>query len=636
MPRAQMHTDGPLANFPAPVQGTWAYLATAENGGQVVSAGGYDVVYASDTACTSLLKWEVEKWDAATGAVLHWVQFPLVSNASDQTVYRCWGKSGVTTYQGGNPWDSNFVYVGHMSDASGSLAATDSSLSPATATITGATAYATGVVDGAAQGFTGSNQIVLSSNAKFSLSDMTLEGWVYYPSSIPGSYKALIEHSRQSGDWYGMFVNDSKVVFRWNDSGTGWIDPGNYLLNIGSWNYVVGTLDAASTTAKLYVNTILDTTTTGATVATPTASAVNFGLNMSGGENLQGYLDEIRISNIARSKDWQLATWQSLTSSTFVLVGAADSTAPAVYPAVPVLLDNQMIEDVDQMGDAAVLHVLAQQGEARIIAHTVSTDNVYGAPCAESVSNYYRHPGTVVGAYQGTMFGGQTSSYAQQVAAMYAPGQTRADFGDAVTVMRQALHDATDGSVVVVSTGYAQNLHSLLTSAADAIDSRTGSALVSAKVKSYVAMVGRFPSTGTPEHNASMSVSDWQYVIANWPTPMVFADYNIGTSPITAPPSGADPAVNPIKKAFDLFGAEYGSWGQQAILFAVRGLTPLFTYGGLNGTVSMDGSGNTAWSATAGTHSYIRQLVFDTAIGTQIDKMLAASPSGTRRRFAVQ
>src|ERR1700686_2127248 len=53
------HTKVPntdQANFPVLVSGTYSYLATISNGGNVTNENGYDIIFTSDSAQTSILK----------------------------------------------------------------------------------------------------------------------------------------------------------------------------------------------------------------------------------------------------------------------------------------------------------------------------------------------------------------------------------------------------------------------------------------------------------------------------------------------------------------------------------------------------------------------------------------------------
>lgn len=73
------HTKVPntdQANFPVLISGTYSYLATTGNGGNVTNANGYDVLFTSDTAGTTPLAFERESSNASTGAVNFWVKVP--------------------------------------------------------------------------------------------------------------------------------------------------------------------------------------------------------------------------------------------------------------------------------------------------------------------------------------------------------------------------------------------------------------------------------------------------------------------------------------------------------------------------------------------------------------------------------
>lgn len=74
-------------NFPLLVSGTYSYLATPANGGNVQNANGYDVIFTSDSGCTTKLDHEVETYNATTGAVNYWVRLPSLSNTTDTTLY---------------------------------------------------------------------------------------------------------------------------------------------------------------------------------------------------------------------------------------------------------------------------------------------------------------------------------------------------------------------------------------------------------------------------------------------------------------------------------------------------------------------------------------------------------------------
>ncbi|MGH7238599.1 MAG: DUF2341 domain-containing protein, partial [Candidatus Saccharimonadales bacterium] len=96
-----------LTDFPLLVSLTETDLATTANGGIVTNSSGFDIVFSSDNAGANLLAWEVESYNAATGALIVWVKIPAVSHTADTVIYMCYGNSSITTPQG----DSTAVWA---------------------------------------------------------------------------------------------------------------------------------------------------------------------------------------------------------------------------------------------------------------------------------------------------------------------------------------------------------------------------------------------------------------------------------------------------------------------------------------------------------------------------------------------
>src|ERR1700736_7070434 len=96
------HTKVPntdQTNFPVLISGTYPYLATTANGGNVRSANGYDIIFTSDAAGTSNLTFERESYNPTTGTATFWVKIPTVSHTTDTAIYMFYSNSSVTTDQ---------------------------------------------------------------------------------------------------------------------------------------------------------------------------------------------------------------------------------------------------------------------------------------------------------------------------------------------------------------------------------------------------------------------------------------------------------------------------------------------------------------------------------------------------------
>ena len=65
-------------NFPVLISGTYGFLATIGNGGNVTNPNGYDIIFTSDPAGMNVLPFEQEVYNPSTGTVAYWVQLPIV------------------------------------------------------------------------------------------------------------------------------------------------------------------------------------------------------------------------------------------------------------------------------------------------------------------------------------------------------------------------------------------------------------------------------------------------------------------------------------------------------------------------------------------------------------------------------
>jgi len=116
------------SSFPVLISGTYSYLATIANGGDVTSASGYDVIFTSDAAGTNALAFERESYSSSTGAVIFWVKIPTLSHTADTVIYVFYGNGSISSDQSNKTavWDSNFAGVWHMGDNAANTTVSDS------------------------------------------------------------------------------------------------------------------------------------------------------------------------------------------------------------------------------------------------------------------------------------------------------------------------------------------------------------------------------------------------------------------------------------------------------------------------------------------------------------------------------
>jgi hypothetical protein len=325
-------------------------------------------------------------------------------------------------------------------------------------------------------------------------------------------------------------------------------------------------------------------------------------------------------------------------------VATVSITVGAVSAAVNIIFDSDIGHSVDDVGDHAMLWALSARGEVNVLALIVSSTNAYSVSCARAIAAFYGHPSVSIGANQGTIpsaYAATDSPFAQQCTNQFGiPGDNRANYPDAATVYRRTLAAASDNSVVIVNGGFYAPMADLLRSGPDAISPLTGPQLVTQKVRRAVLAAGRFPDSGTsPEGNLANDPDSASYVVANWPTEIVWADYNQGWNVITGPAPATDPATNPIAFNYNLAcqngtycANSWPAWTQLGMLYAVRGLGTNFSFGGQNGsTVVWDSTtatpGRSIWSQTPDRqHGYLQRISSPTDAAAQLNALVQWIP----------
>jgi hypothetical protein len=262
-------------------------------------------------------------------------------------------------------------------------------------------------------------------------------------------------------------------------------------------------------------------------------------------------------------------------------------------PPVNIIIDSDMAPSVDDVGDHAMMWALVNRGEVNVLAEVCSSANDFSAPLMHAIATYYGHPNVLIGAHQGStpnLENSATSNYTQQIVSQFGiPGDTRANYPDAVMVYRQALANAPDHSVYIVANGYFQPLQGLLQSQPDSISPLTGIQLVAQKVVRLVPGAGFFPSGN--EHDIRVDADAAKFVYANLPVEIVNVGVEVSEDVNTGPDFSSATTTDPIKAAYIQFngGNPIPGFGQVPLLFAVRGLGTNFTVPGLNGQTTIEG-----------------------------------------------
>jgi len=317
--------------------------------------------------------------------------------------------------------------------------------------------------------------------------------------------------------------------------------------------------------------------------------------------------------------------------------------------SVPIIFDTDLGYDCDDAGALAVLHALADNGEAEVLATVTVVGDPYSAGALDVINTYYGRPDTPVGAYGGARWRDawpywlepETDFLEPLVTGYPSDIETRDQAQEAVALYRKTLAAQPDGSVTVVTTGFLQNLADLLRSRGDAHSPLSGRALVARKVEKLVVMGGRYPPdpeqkefnlSGGPEGDGRAA----QRVISTWPTPIVFSGSEIGDEIMTGSTLQGTLPDNPVAKAYDLFPGtnelgERPSWDLTAVLYAVRGAGALWDLEtNRHLVVHEDGSHEWREGAVTPSRTFLREKAPPSAVKGILDALLARPPRGDR------
>src|SRR4051812_9190938 len=141
-----------LANYPLTVALTDSDLKSAANGGLVNNASGHDIGFYPDCSGSgTALKWELDAYNPAIGAIVAHVLRPTLSHLTDDAIGMYYGGS-FSTFQSSAPavWNTNYKGVWHfpngstlsLADSTGASAATNIGATAAAGTLGGAVNFA--------------------------------------------------------------------------------------------------------------------------------------------------------------------------------------------------------------------------------------------------------------------------------------------------------------------------------------------------------------------------------------------------------------------------------------------------------------------------------------------------------------
>lgn len=295
--------------------------------------------------------------------------------------------------------------------------------------------------------------------------------------------------------------------------------------------------------------------------------------------------------------------------------GAATAYNPA---PVKVIYETDFTFDVDDVGALAVLHALADNGEVEILAVSYNEVQNKAADAIDAVNTWYGRGDIPIGLYDKPLNSPDFfhSFYIDSLAGM-ANDTTDNRVDTSLILYKQVLAEQPDESVTIISVGFLNNLYDLL---------QDDPELVSSKVSKLVLMGGvYYDEFNFVRHDL---VDQTQYVIENWPSPIVVSQEGVYIK--TGAALEDTPPENPVRQAyyewFDNSFEDRSSWDQVAVLYGVRGADIYFD--------EIDsGTGHLAngfrWEMKPGFRMYLSHKLSTSEMAKIIEELMIQAPKST-------
>ncbi len=320
----------------------------------------------------------------------------------------------------------------------------------------------------------------------------------------------------------------------------------------------------------------------------------------------------------------------------------ANHTAVYLHAESPVqiIFDTDMDNDCDDAGALAVLHALADKGEAEILAVVTNRrgkSNASAAAC-DVINTFYGRPDIPIGTDKdGAKFGwNRVSPYTQALRDGFShDSKADEEMPDALPLYRKTLAAAADKSVVICSVGALSNLEDLINSGGDDFSRLSGTELIQQKVRRTVIMGGAFPRSAKPETNIRLDISAAVSVVNRWPGEIIWQGYEVGAALECGASLKSASKENPIRRAFELrphmdgFAIDRGkpAHDQAAVLLAVRGAEPTLWNVVAGGRVTVDSDGHTEYRTDRDRkHLYVEIKGRPDRLASIIDALMVTKP----------
>ncbi len=323
-----LQVEGDLTDFPVLIWVASDDLKQAQTDGD-------DFVFVQDDNET-VLHHEIERFNSTSGELLCWVNIPFLSSSEDTIFYIYFGNENCENQQQiSATWNQDYLGVYHMNQPNSTLFDSAETQNATSYEDPGPHYQQPGKIGYSAffGGYNGGGYFLFNNDAyKFNNESVTIEAWAYFDKN-KNSDDTLLYLGRSSLYWppwprlslrkLKKTDNEGRLFFQCGNSiehSTSVLSNQNGSLLLDQWLYIVGVIDYLGNRTVLYINGVQQNQTNDTVPYNLRKADLHFKSAMAydgmGSENnwnyLGGNLDEIRISQTARTDAWIQTSYNNM------------------------------------------------------------------------------------------------------------------------------------------------------------------------------------------------------------------------------------------------------------------------------------------------------------------------------------
>ena len=296
------------------------------------------------------LDFEIESFNTTNGHLVAWVKIPNISMNQETQIYMYYGNENtdsLANQQG--VWDSHYMMTQHLEEIAGMSLSDSTSYANNGVPQNDVILNIDGKIDGA-DWFDGTNDYSSISDSNTldgagTWNEMTAETWIYLSANQLGtkviskriasssgtdkSYQIGFQTATPANRLYAGVYTTTSATYK----EAGYNTP----LALNTWYHVAFTFKS-TTGITLYVNGAPVSTTSASGSITASTQPLCLGSTTSAAGFFNGKIDETRISDIARDRNWTLLSYMNQNNSAgFIKVGDEESSSNIIltnaYPS---------------------------------------------------------------------------------------------------------------------------------------------------------------------------------------------------------------------------------------------------------------------------------------------------------------